>query len=111
MNNFFSWNAFVPLGRLCYAAYLINLNLIKAYMAHQRKPNYVIESQFFVTFLGLIAVIFIVSFVLSITVELPFINLDKLLFCSNSSKTINRRIVNKVIKYSFVHDSWNNVWM
>ncbi|KAI9551729.1 hypothetical protein GHT06_022065 [Daphnia sinensis] len=70
INQFLSWKLFLPFSRLSYAAYLIHYNLIKAYASHLRKPFYFTE-----------------SFVLSVVVEMPFLNLDKFFF-PLKSKTV-----------------------
>jgi len=68
------------LSRLCYAAFLVNMNLIKVYSANQDNPSYYNEGQMAVVFIGIINVVFFLSFILSLLVELPFINLEQLLF-------------------------------
>ena len=79
MNRFLSWKVFMPLGRLCFAAYLINLNFIKVYTANMRTPVYFVESHFLVTCAGFITYIFTLSFLASVLIEMPFLNLDKML--------------------------------
>jgi hypothetical protein len=70
----------VPLGRLCYAAYLINFNLIKAYSSSMRSTVYFNQFEMYLTYFGMIVVVFLISFVASLAVEMPFLSLDKLLF-------------------------------
>ena len=80
VNRLLSFKVFAPLSRLCYAAYLINLNCIKVYTAQLRKAVYFSESQYVMTCIGFITLVFILSFFASLMVEMPFLNLDKILF-------------------------------
>ena len=84
INKGLSWKMFMPLGRLCYAAYLINFNLIKMSISSQRNPTYMSESEIFLIFLGFLFVTFTLSFVASLIVEMPFLNLYKLLLVDHS---------------------------
>ena len=54
-----------------------------------RKAAYFSEWQFLVTCVGFITSVFALSFVGSIVVEMPFLNLDKILFPSNNSNQNN----------------------
>ena len=85
VNRLLSFKVFVPLSRLCYGAYLINLNFIKVYTAQMRKAVYFSENQYVLTCIGFITLVFILSFIVSIMVEMPFLNLDKILFASSKS--------------------------
>ena len=87
MNAGLSWKVFIPLGRLCYAAYLINLNVTKAYSARMRNPAYYDDIEMFMTFFGIVTSVFLLSFMASLIVEIPFLNLDKLVF-KEKSKSI-----------------------
>ena len=80
VNSFLSWKVFMPLSRLCYAAFLVNLNLIKVYSVHQDNPLYYNEGQIAVFLIGLVNVVFFLSFILSLLVEVPFLNLEQLIF-------------------------------
>ena len=80
VNRFLSWKVFMPLSRLCYAAFLVNMNLIKVYSANQDNPLYYNEGLMAVVFIGLVNVVFFLSFILSLLVEVPFLNLEQLLF-------------------------------
>jgi len=78
----------MPLGRLCYAAYLINFILIKMSISSQRNPTYMRESEIFLIFLGFLFATFTLSFVASLIVEMPFLNLDKLLLVDHSPAAV-----------------------
>jgi len=52
-----------------------------------RNPAYFNQFDMYLTYFGIIIIIFLVSFVASVTVEMPFLNLDKLLFSDRITKT------------------------
>ncbi|XP_057379361.1 nose resistant to fluoxetine protein 6-like isoform X1 [Daphnia carinata] len=80
IHRFLSWKLFLPFSRLSYAVYLIHFNFIRAYASHLRKPFYFTELIFGTTYLGILMIAFFISFAVSVVVEMPFLNLDKLLF-------------------------------
>ncbi|XP_057379360.1 nose resistant to fluoxetine protein 6-like [Daphnia carinata] len=80
INQFLSWKLFLPFSRLSYAAYLIHYNMIKAYASHLRKPFYFTECVYATTYVGILVITFAIAFVLSVVVEMPFLNLDKFFF-------------------------------
>ena len=80
VNTLLSWKAFIPLGRLTYCFYLIHLNYIQFYYAHLRKPQYYEEYDYVHKYLGMVLTVTLLSFVLAVTVEAPFLNLEKLVF-------------------------------
>lgn len=80
INQFLSWKLFLPISRLSYAAYLIHYNIIKAYASHLRKPFYFTECVYATTYFGILVITFAIAFVLSVVVEMPFLNLDKFFF-------------------------------
>lgn len=80
INQFLSWKLFLPISRLSYAAYLIHYNMIKAYASHLRKPFYFTECVYATTYFGILVITFAIAFVLSVVVEMPFLNLDKFFF-------------------------------
>lgn len=80
VHRFLSWKLFLPFSRLSYAVYLLHLHYIFAYLSHLRKPFYYSEYVYFTTYLGTLVIAFMMAFVVSVFVEMPFTNLDKLLF-------------------------------
>uniref|UniRef100_A0A0P5Y8E9 Nose resistant to fluoxetine protein n=1 Tax=Daphnia magna TaxID=35525 RepID=A0A0P5Y8E9_9CRUS len=80
VHRFLSWKLFLPFSRLSYAVYLLHLHYIFAYLSHLRKPFYYSEYVYFTTYLGILVIAFMMAFVVSVFVEMPFTNLDKLLF-------------------------------
>jgi hypothetical protein len=49
-----------------------------------RQPIYLTEYYFFTVYLGILLIVFTIASVVSVVVEQPFLNADKLLFPSNS---------------------------
>lgn len=84
VNQFLSWKFFIPLSRLSFAVYLIHFNLIKAYVSHMRKPFYFTECVYATTYVGILVIAFAIASVVSVVVEMPFLNLDKLFFPKNT---------------------------
>lgn len=84
INRFLSWKLFLPLSRLSYGVYLTNLNLILLYGANTRKPLYVSDMYIITTYFGILVSAFAMAFFIFIFVEMPFQNLDRLLFSENT---------------------------
>ncbi|XP_030766855.1 O-acyltransferase like protein-like [Sitophilus oryzae] len=74
------WSPTYVLGRLTFSVYLIHMsvNLVKPGMA--RFPTYASDSVLFITFLGDIALIYILATILALLVELPVSQLQKQVF-------------------------------
>ena len=83
-----SWKVFIPLGRLCYAAYLINLTFIRMLISRRRNPSYISDTDFMMDFLGFLTATFFFSFIASLLVEMPFLNLDKLLLTDHRNNKV-----------------------
>ena len=80
MNHLFSWKALIPLSRLCFAAYLINANVIRIYSSSQRTSLYFNEIEMILSIIAFVTAVFLLSFLASLIVEMPFVNLEKLMF-------------------------------
>jgi len=91
VNSILSWKAFGPLGRLTYCAYLIHLNFIGLYYAQGKEKIYYTTLNHIVEYFGILLFVFLLSFFVSVTVEAPFLNLEKLIF-SPSSKRSNDKV-------------------
>lgn len=90
VNVALSCKVFMPLGRLCYSAYLINLTLTKVFLSSQRNQSYMTESTVILNFLGFLVATFSISFVISLFVEMPFLNLDKLIWKAKVATAISK---------------------
>ena len=71
---------FTPLARLTYVAYLIHFDYLFAYWGHARKPYYYTVWDHVQHYLGVLMMLFLLSFAVSATVEASFLNLEKLAF-------------------------------
>jgi peptidoglycan/LPS O-acetylase OafA/YrhL len=69
---------------MSYAVYLIHVNLAISYGAQSRKPLYVSQLPTLTTSFGLLGLVFLFASVVTIMVEMPFLNLEKLLLPYNS---------------------------
>ncbi|CAL1534642.1 unnamed protein product [Lymnaea stagnalis] len=78
VNKILSWSPFVPLGRLSYMSYLIHPCLIIAYFGNQESPYYITDTNIAISFLGMLGLVNMVSFVLVLGLESPMIGLEKL---------------------------------
>ncbi len=79
VQRFLSWKFFIPLSRLSYAVYLIHPVYIKAYYSSLRKPMYSTGITLLTTFFGILMTIFLIATVVAVVVEMPILNLDKLI--------------------------------
>jgi len=80
INDFLSWKAFMPLGRLCYCAFLISLYLQLILQLGMKQPmmytSYTMTNFFFAH----MVMTFIFAFFFTLMVETPFMQLEKILF-------------------------------
>ena len=79
-NDILSWKAFIPLARLNYCVYLINLNYITFYISRSRVPFYYTLLGLFHYGTGMIVMVYMLAFATSLAVEVPFLNLEKVIF-------------------------------
>ena len=78
VNTILSWKGFVPLSRLSYVAYLVHLDLILVYyIGLNRTAFYYTKMNVFMIYLAVVVVSFMVAFIFSIAVEMPFINIER----------------------------------
>lgn len=87
LQRMLSWNCFVPLARICYAVFLVHFAFVKAYTSQLRKPLYFTEFNFIANYVGTVAFVFFVAATLCVAIEIPFHNLDKLIFPNKSKPT------------------------
>ena len=82
VNKFLSWRPFTPLSRLTYVVYLVHLNYMFAYKNNLRKPIYYTDMDHVQFYFGVIFGVNLLAFAVSVTIESPFLNLEKLIFSS-----------------------------
>ncbi|CAK9812787.1 Nose resistant to fluoxetine protein 6 [Anthophora quadrimaculata] len=79
VNKFLSMKVWIPLGRLTYCAYLFNPFLIISISLYSAYPTVVDVLTTGASFLGIVVVSYVCAIVLSITTEVPFIRILRLL--------------------------------
>ena len=100
MNRFLSWKGFLPLSRLTYCVYLIHFNYLTVYYAMSRKLIYYTFSSQLTTYLGIVVTVFGLAFVVSVTIEASFLNLEKIIFSPKSTHFNlfeNKMIINHLL--------------
>ncbi|KAL4220888.1 hypothetical protein ACF0H5_019154 [Mactra antiquata] len=80
INSFLSWNGFIPLSRLSYAAYLVHPICMMIYFASRRTLFYITDYNIIYLFLGHLSITYMVAFLCSLAYEAPALGLEKLLF-------------------------------
>ena len=90
IHKFLSWKFFLPLSRLAYGIYLIHYSYLRAYTSQSRTPIYFSEMYFFTIYLGCLFAIILISAIAFLFVELPFQNIEKLIFANSRSQTPRR---------------------
>ncbi len=81
-----SWKGFIPLSRLTYVMYLVHLNYMAVYYAHARKPIYYTMWDTVQAYFGFLLAVILLAFIVCLTIEIPFLNLEKLFFSFIQSK-------------------------
>ncbi|XP_076440369.1 nose resistant to fluoxetine protein 6-like [Babylonia areolata] len=86
VNTFLSWNAFIPVSRLTYTAYLVHPIVMNLY--HLGAPSAFYMSNFHCTilFLGFTVAAFGAAFLLSLAFEAPMMALEKVLLPKPAAK-------------------------
>ena len=80
VNRFLSWKAFVPLSRLTYVVYLIHFTYLMVWSARLRKPIYYTDLDHVQFYLGAVFGLNLLAFAISLTIEAPLMNLEKITF-------------------------------
>ncbi|XP_035212217.1 nose resistant to fluoxetine protein 6-like [Stegodyphus dumicola] len=85
VNTILSWKAFVPLGRLTFAVYLLHPIVQAVFMGNKttltQPDHFIIVYYFF----GHLIVTFVLGAIISMIFEAPFMNLEKILFFRSES--------------------------
>ena len=74
----------VPLSRMSYCAYLIHPIILSCFFLSTRTPIHFTGIFFAYYFCGTLVLTFVLSFFITVTVEMPFANLEKFLFPERS---------------------------
>lgn len=89
VNRILSWRVFIPLSRLTYVIYLVHVNYLLVWTANLRQPIYYTNLDHVQFFLGVIFGVTLLAFGISLTVEIPMLNLEKLIFSSSTSASMS----------------------
>ncbi len=88
INTFLSWKGFMPLSRLTYVTYLVNVDYVKVYyIGLSRTFFYYTKVNLVMTYFGVLVVSFVLAFFLSVAIEMPFLNLNRILITATSTKS------------------------
>jgi len=80
VNRFLSWKAFIPLSRMTYGAYLMHFIVLTWYYFVQEKSYHLQENLVPFPFLSVVVISYGFAFLLSVFVEGPVGNLEKMIF-------------------------------
>lgn len=80
VNSVLSWNGFIPLSRLTYAAYLVHPICMMLYVFSRRTLLHVNDYNIIYLYFGHLCITYMVAFVCSVAFEAPAMALEKLLF-------------------------------
>ncbi|KAK3594983.1 hypothetical protein CHS0354_019911 [Potamilus streckersoni] len=80
VNSMLSWNGFIPLMRLTYAAYLVHPICMMVYVYSKRSLIHINTYEIVYLFLGHTSITLMVAFVVSACFEAPFMALEKVIF-------------------------------
>ncbi|ESP03047.1 hypothetical protein LOTGIDRAFT_157007 [Lottia gigantea] len=80
VNTILSWGAWIPLSRLTYAAYLIHLIVLTVFLGNMRGYGYLTRFYIMNNYIGIFAITYAASFIISVVVEAPFLALEKVMF-------------------------------
>lgn len=86
VNRFLSWKVFIPLARLTYVVYLVHFTYLTVYHSYIRKPYYYTKFTHAEHYFGVLLMVFFMAFAICLTVEVPLLNLEKLLIRPNRAK-------------------------
>ncbi|KAL3870699.1 hypothetical protein ACJMK2_038743 [Sinanodonta woodiana] len=80
VNTLLSWSPFVPLSRLTYCAYLVHPVIIIYIYGMRRTTVYLAYPEMVCSFLGFLAIAYLMAFVISLAFESPMMGLEKVIF-------------------------------
>ena len=82
VNSFLSWKGWIPWGKLTYSAYLVHLMVFGGdgfFMVSREVPLHFQDAFAISEFISNVVLSYSVAFVLTLTVEYPVLNLEKIL--------------------------------
>lgn len=87
INTFLSYPGFIPLSRLTYAGYLVHINVLYFTDVTMKGTMYVDEIRLVYRLLAHVITTFAFAVPLSLAFEVPFMNLEKIMFGPGKTKT------------------------
>lgn len=93
----------MPLGRLTYCVYLIHLDYLNVFYAHNRKLLYYTFIDALTTYFGIAVTVFGLAFVVTVTIEASFLNLEKFIFSSGISILLQLNALKDVAMSFFIN--------
>ena len=85
----------MPFSRLAYGIYLIHYSYLRAFTSQSRTPIYFSEMYFFTIYLGCLFAITLLAAVAFVFIELPFSNLERLVFNNRAENKAKIEIDNQ----------------
>jgi peptidoglycan/LPS O-acetylase OafA/YrhL len=79
VQDILSWKFWAPLGRLTYAAYLVHPIVIVTYFYNMRQNLHIYDLSMIYLFISNLVATYLVAFIVSMLVEAPMIQLEKLM--------------------------------
>lgn len=83
IDHFLSWRGFLPLSRLTYCVYLIHYDYLNVFYSLNRRILYYTFIDQLTTFFGIVVSVFALAFVVSVSIEASFMNLERLVFSTS----------------------------
>jgi len=113
VNSILSWNVFMPLSKLVYAAYLLHPILIMVYYSSQHKPIHFNGHYHYVSyFVAHLLLSFVIALFLSMAFEIPVQGLENIVFGSQngegSKKSEKRRTIDNEKEMKKIQNDDNN---
>uniref|UniRef100_A0A0P5TA70 Nose resistant to fluoxetine protein n=1 Tax=Daphnia magna TaxID=35525 RepID=A0A0P5TA70_9CRUS len=99
VNRLLSWKGFLPLGRLTYCVYLIHFDFLIIFYAALRKRFYYSLPDQFTTCFGILLICFGMAFVVSVSLEASFLNLEKFIFSSRPKSKPHGEAIDPPVDY------------
>ncbi|XP_077984529.1 nose resistant to fluoxetine protein 6-like [Glandiceps talaboti] len=86
VNTLLSWKLWLPLARLNYSAYLVHLGLIFMYLFGLKSLWFYTDFHFSLEFMGFLVLVYAVAFIVASAVELPTLEVEKVVIPSKNKK-------------------------
>jgi len=83
----------MPLGKLSYVAYLVHYDFIKVYYIN-KTPLHFTKMNLMINYLVVLMVSFMLAFIFSVVIEMPFLNLDRYFMSSKPKQTLPGNVLN-----------------